>query len=255
MTGMIFAANWKMNVTPAEARAFAAAFLPLVPPRPDRTLAFFPSAVAIEAAAGTLASRADAVVGVQDVHWEPKGAFTGATSVALARGAGARCGLVGHSERRHVFGESDEDTGRKVRALLDGGLRPFLCVGEKLEEREAGATMAVVLRQLDAATRGLSSADLAQLVVAYEPVWAIGTGRNATPGDAAEVHAAIRAALGTTEVPVLYGGSVNQGNVAALLGRHEIDGVLVGGASLDPAGWAEVVGLGTRAKVDGEPAS
>lgn len=238
---MIFAANWKMNLTPSEARVFARAFLPLVVPRAGRTLAFFPSAVALEAAAAAFAARGDVLVGAQDVYWEPKGAFTGATSVALVRGAGATCALVGHSERRHVFGESDDDTRRKVRALFDGGCAPFLCVGEKLAEREAGLTTAVVLRQLDAATNGLSSAELSRLVVAYEPVWAIGTGLNATPEDAAEVHLAIRDALGTDAVPILYGGSVNKGNVAALGSRPEIDGVLVGGASLDPLGWADVV--------------
>ena len=246
---MIFAANWKMNVTPAEARAFAELFLASTPLQDGRTLAFFPSAVALESTAAAFGSRPDIQVGAQDVYWEPKGAFTGATSATLARGAGAACALVGHSERRHVFGESDADTRRKVRAVFDAGLTPYLCVGEKLEEREAGQTMGVVLRQLDAATNGLSTEELSKLIVAYEPVWAIGTGRNATPDDAAEVHLSIREALGSEVVPVLYGGSVNKGNVAALLARPEIDGVLVGGASLDPAGWAEVVALGSAAKV------
>jgi triosephosphate isomerase len=247
---MIFAANWKMHITPAEARAFAEVILSRVSAREGRSLVFFPSAVSLEAAAGAFSARTDVRVGAQDVHWEPKGAFTGAVSVLLARSAGATCALVGHSERRHVFGETEDDTRRKVRALFDGGLTPFLCVGEKLEQREAGQTTAVVLGQLDRATNGLSSDELSRLVVAYEPVWAIGTGRNATPDDAAEVHAAIRDALGTPAVPILYGGSVNKGNVADLLGRPEIDGVLVGGASLDAAGWAEVVTLGTQAKVD-----
>jgi triosephosphate isomerase len=246
---MIFAANWKMNVTPAEARVFAEAFLSRVPEAKGRTLAFFPSAVVLETTARAFGDRSDLRIGAQDVYWESKGAFTGATSAALARSAGAVCALVGHSERRHVFGETDADTQRKVRALFDAGLTPFLCVGEKLEERESGQTESVVLRQLDAATNGLSTDELARLTVAYEPVWAIGTGRNATPDDAAEVHLSIRAALGNLAVPILYGGSVNKGNVAALLSRSEIDGVLVGGASLDPAGWAEVVTLGTDAKV------
>jgi triosephosphate isomerase len=246
---MIFAANWKMNVTPAEARAFAELFLARTPLQDGRTLAFFPSAVALESTAAAFGHRADLRTGAQDVYWEPKGAFTGATSAQLARSAGAACALVGHSERRHVFGESDADTRRKVRAVFDAGLTPYLCVGETLEERESGQTTGVVLRQLDAATNGLSTEELSKLIVAYEPVWAIGTGRNATPDDAADVHLSIREALGTEEVPVLYGGSVNKGNVAALLGRPEIDGVLVGGASLDPAGWAEVVALGSAAKV------
>jgi triosephosphate isomerase len=164
--------------------------------------------------------------------------------VALAASAGASCILIGHSERRHVFGESDEDTRRKVRAVLHGGLHPFLCVGEKLEQREAGETEKVVVRQLEAACDGLSAAETGRLVIAYEPVWAIGTGRNATPDDAAAVHRTVRSVLtarGGESVPILYGGSVNQKNVQALMARPEIDGVLVGGASLDPDGWAEVV--------------
>jgi triosephosphate isomerase len=147
-----------------------------------------------------------------------------------------------------VFGESDEETGRKVCAVLGAGLTAFLCVGEKLEEREAGRTEAVVLRQLAAGLDGVAAGDLGRLVLAYEPVWAIGTGRNATPEDAARVHVALRAALvkrgAPKSVPVLYGGSVNAGNSLGLLARPEIDGVLVGGASLDPDGWAEIVGLG-----------
>lgn len=243
---MILAANWKMNIPPAEARRFAERFLDKVPPQPGRELVFFPSAVAIEAAAQGFAARPDVRIGVQDVHWEPKGAFTGATSVALATAAGAACALIGHSERRHVFGETDEDARRKLGAVLAGGLRPFLCVGEKLEERERGETESVVLRQLRAACDGLPAASLDTLVVAYEPVWAIGTGKTATPEDAAQVHRVIRGALdglGARQVPILYGGSVSAGNVQALMARPEISGVLVGGASLDPDGWAEVARL------------
>jgi triosephosphate isomerase len=246
MRPLIFAANWKMNVTPGEARAFAGRFLALTAPRPERSLWFFPSAVTLEAAAAAFASRPDIRIGAQDVYWEAKGAFTGATSVALARGAGAVGALVGHSERRHVFGETDAETGKKVRALLAAGMAPMLCVGEKLEERESGRTEAVVLRQLRAGLEGLAAAELESVVIAYEPVWAIGTGRNAMPPDAAQVHRAIRAELlrlgATARTAVLYGGSVNQGNVAALLAEAEIDGVLVGGASLDPEGWAKIVG-------------
>jgi triosephosphate isomerase (TIM) len=241
---MILAANWKMHHGPDEARRFAERFLPAVPPRAGRELVFFPSAVALEAAARAFAGRDDVRVGVQDVHWEPKGAFTGATSVPLAAAAGAVAGLVGHSERRHVFGETDEETGRKVRALLTHGLTPFLCVGEKLEEREAGKTEAVVLRQLHAACAELRADDVGRLVIAYEPVWAIGTGRNASPEDAAAVHAVLHRALaelGGPRAPILYGGSVNPGNAKALLSQPGVNGVLVGGASLDPESWAKVV--------------
>jgi triosephosphate isomerase len=150
-----------------------------------------------------------------------------------------------------VFGESDEDTRRKVRALLDGGLTPFLCVGELLEQRERGETESVVTRQLEAACSSLDGTQLERLVIAYEPVWAIGTGRNATPDDAASVHRTIRQSLsklGAPAVPILYGGSVNKGNIESLMSRPEIEGVLVGGASLDPEGWAEVVQLARKAR-------
>ena len=244
---LTFAANWKMHVPPAEARAFAERFLSLTEAAPGRSLWFFPSAVALEATAQAFAERADIQVGAQDVHWEPKGAFTGATSVPLARGAGARGALVGHSERRHVFGETDAETAKKVQALLGASMMAMLCVGEKLPEREAGQTEAVCLRQLRAGLAGVTGAQWDQIRIAYEPVWAIGTGRNATPQDAAAVHRAIRAelaALGAPgRVPVLYGGSVNKGNVLALLAEEELDGVLVGGASLDVEGWAEMVGF------------
>jgi len=245
---LIFAANWKMHIAPAEARAFAGRFLELTRPVAGRSLWFFPPAVSLEAAAQAFHGRPDVAVGAQDIHWEPKGAFTGAVSVPLAVGAGARGALVGHSERRHVFGESDVETGRKVQALLSAGLTAMLCVGEKLEEREAGQTEAVCLRQLRAGLRAVSREGWSRIVIAYEPVWAIGTGRNATPADAAQVHRAIRAELTRLEapgrIPVLYGGSVNKGNVLGLLAEEELDGVLVGGASLDPEGWSEIAGMG-----------
>ncbi len=241
---MIFAANWKMNMTPAEARRFAKVFLSAVPLEAHRQIWFFPPAVTLGVAVTAFRSRPDIRCGVQDVHWEPSGAFTGALSVPLAAGAGATLALVGHSERRQLFGETDDDTRRKVAAVLSGQLTPVLCVGETLAERERGDTMAVVLRQLEAALKGLGPEEVSRVVVAYEPVWAIGTGRNATPEDAARVHALIRATLdgfGASAPRVLYGGSVNPGNAGALLAQQEVDGVLVGGASLEPATWAEVV--------------
>jgi triosephosphate isomerase len=245
MRPLTFAANWKMHVGPAEAREFATRFLASTPAIADRTLWLFPPAVTLEAAAQAFQGRADIKVGAQDVHWEPKGAFTGAISVPLAKAAGAVGALVGHSERRHVFGETDAETAKKVRALLAGGLVPMLCVGEKLEQREAGETDAVCKRQLVAALQGLAPAEVAQVIIAYEPVWAIGTGKNATRGDAAAAHRAIRGVLASLgrvgRAAVLYGGSVNAGNIKALLGEDELDGVLVGGASLDAAGWAGIV--------------
>ena len=239
----LFAANWKMHLGPSEAREFAEKFRAAYKAAPDRETWFFPSAVSLETATTAFAGLAGARTGAQNVHWEPKGAFTGATSVPLARSAGATATLVGHSERRHVFGETDEETGRKVRAALAGGLLPVLCVGETLDERERDLTAAVVNRQLNAGVRGLEPGDLDRVVVAYEPVWAIGTGRNATPADAASVHAGIRRALmglGATGSRILYGGSVNAANVASLLAESEVDGVLVGGASLDPVAWAGI---------------
>jgi triosephosphate isomerase len=241
---LLFCANWKMYLGPAEVRDYARRFLDRYGPREDRDTWFFPSAVSVEAAAEAFRDIYATRIGVQDVHWEPNGAFTGAISVSLARAAGATTALVGHSERRHGFGESDEETGRKLRAALAGGLAPVLCVGETIEERERDQTAGVVNRQLNAGVRGLDPEQLNQVVIAYEPVWAIGTGRTATPADAAVVHLGIRRALmglGATATRILYGGSVNAGNAAALLREPEVDGVLVGGASLAPEGWADIV--------------
>ena len=248
MRRLLFAANWKMHISPPAAREYFRAFLAAYAPRADREVWFFPPGVSIEAAATAVRDRADLLVGTQHLHWEPKGAFTGETSPLLAAEAGARAALVGHSERRHVFGETDADTARKVRATLQHGLTPVLCVGETLAERDGGATFAVVTRQLSGALDGLDRDGVARVVVAYEPVWAIGTGRNATPADAAQVHRHIRSTLaerGTTASRVLYGGSVNLKNSAELLAERELDGVLVGGASLDPAAWAQLVHTGT----------
>ncbi len=241
----ILAANWKMHLGPGDARAFLKSFLNRYRPSPEQEVWFFPSAVALEAVAQLTRDRREIRVGAQNVHWEAKGAFTGELSVAMAGDAGAQAALVGHSERRHVFGETDEETGRKVRAVLDGDLTPMLCVGETIAQRDAGETLQVVDRQLDVLT-GLDAATLGQIVIAYEPVWAIGTGRTATPNDAAEVHAHIRRwMVGRGAAPrairVLYGGSVKPGNAADLLSQPDIDGVLVGGASLDPESWSAIV--------------
>jgi triosephosphate isomerase (TIM) len=247
MRQLLFAANWKMHLGPQEARRYVKAFRTAYQPHPDRTVWFFPPAASLEAVAGSLHGRTDLLAGVQDIHWEAKGAFTGAISGAIAREAGARAALVGHSERRHLFGETDEETGRKVAAALTAGLLPVLCVGETMAQRDAGETLAVVTRQLEAALGERDAGGLAKVTVAYEPVWAIGTGRNATPSDAAAVHREIRRWLterGAAQPRVLYGGSVNLKNAGELLVERELDGVLVGGASLDPAGWAELVRSG-----------
>ena len=243
MRRLLFAANWKMNLGPEESRAFCRRFRECFAPSPVRDTWFFPSAVSLEATAKALEDWPNTKVGAQDVHWEPKGAYTGAISVALARSTGASAALVGHSERRHGFGESDADTARKLRAVLSGGMAPILCVGETLAQRERNETEAVVTRQLVTAVEGLDPEQLSTCVIAYEPVWAIGTGRNATPKDAAAVHRGIRSRLqqlGATATRILYGGSVTQANVTSLIAEPEIDGVLVGGASLDPEGWAQI---------------
>lgn len=244
---LVFAANWKMHYGPVAAREFMDRFLSLTSPREGRTLWFFPPGPSLPATAERLRSRRDAHAGAQNVYWEPQGAFTGEVSVGIVREAGAAGALVGHSERRHVFGETNEDAGRKVRAVLNGALTPMLCVGELLAEREAGRTEAVCLEQLRAGLRGLSGDQVGRVLVAYEPVWAIGTGRNATAADAGHVHRILRAelvTLGAAEPVILYGGSANLGNAEALLAEPEIDGVLVGGASLDPVKWAELVAVG-----------
>ena len=245
---LIYAANWKMHLGPSAGRDFLTRFLQVTSPAAGRRLWFFPPAVTIAALAEASSGREDVTIGAQNVHWEPKGAFTGELSIPLVMEAGARAALIGHSERRHLFGETDEQVARKLAAALKANLMPLVCVGETLAERESGRTEQVVTRQVGALHDRIGADDWGRVVLAYEPVWAIGTGRNATPDDAAQVHELIRFELGRRGVPgrltILYGGSVNQGNVLSLLARPELDGVLVGGASLDPDGWAELVGLG-----------
>jgi triosephosphate isomerase len=250
----VFAANWKMNHAPADAEAFMRQFLDYFPRTQDRTVIFFPPALSLAAVVTALKERTDIKVGVQNVHWEPLGAYTGENSAAIARGAGAKFVLVGHSERRHVFGETDEQAGKKLGAAIRAGLTPILCVGETLAQREAGETHAVVLRQLRAGLAGADAAHVAACLIAYEPVWAIGTGKTATPADASDVHAVIRkelrelAAERGEGISILYGGSVNRGNAQSLLAAPDVDGLLVGGASLDAEGWAAI----TRSRPTGE---
>jgi triosephosphate isomerase len=242
----VFAANWKMNLGPTEARAFITAFAARWTPRTDRSIIFFAPAISLETVVDAIASRRDLDAGVQNIWTEDRGAFTGETSAPMAKDARAKYALVGHSERRHVFGETDEQTAKKCAAAARSGLVPILCVGELLSEREAGSTNAVVLRQLRAGLADLSPDVVAAMAIAYEPVWAIGTGRTATPDDASEVHAEIRRALGehagkaSSEVPILYGGSVNASNAQALMAADGVGGLLVGGASLDVDGWARI---------------
>ncbi len=246
MIAPIFAANWKMNNGPTTAREFMLSFCSQYPRQNDRTIVFFPPALSLHAVAAAMGDRRDILLGVQNVHWEDQGAFTGELSVPLARDAGARLVLVGHSERRHVFGETDEECALKCAAVERGGLTPMLCVGETLDERDAGAAEDTVTRQLRAGLSRMTQLQHRPITIAYEPVWAIGTGRNATPEDAAAMHAVIRAQLDdlcgdrSRATSILYGGSVNPGNAASLLAAPGVNGLLVGGASLDPGTWLAI---------------
>lgn len=244
----VFAANWKMHHGPTAAAEFIRSFVASYPKHNDRTVVFFPPSLSVAAVRSAVRERGDLLLGVQNIHWEAQGPFTGEISASMARDAGATVVLIGHSERRHVFGETDEECGKKVVAAEKAGLAPMLCVGEKLEERESGETEAVVVRQLRAGLAGLPRGYSGSLVIAYEPVWAIGTGRTATPADAAAVHKVLRSELAFTvgdragRIPILYGGSVNQANAPALLAAENVDGLLVGGASLDPSTWLSIAG-------------
>jgi len=230
----------------SEARALAEELAMGLPAGKEPKVAVFPSYISLAAVSEVLrgASR-QVIVGAQNIHFEKEGPYTGEVSADMVRSAGGEAVLLGHSERRHIFAETDDVVGKKVARALDAGLIPVLCVGEKLEEREAGETCSVVARQLEAGLQGVStSAELARVVIAYEPVWAIGTGKTATPAQGQEVHKFIRAELGKAfasrheskdraeETLVLYGGSVKPENSADLLSQADIDGLLVGGASL-----------------------
>jgi len=243
----VLAANWKMHHGPTAAKSFIEGFLSGYAPREDRTVIIFPGAVAVSLVAAATAGRKDVLAGIQNIHWAEKGAFTGEISAGMARDAGARVTLVGHSERRHVFGETDAQVAKKCAAAARTGLAFILCVGETIVQREAGETTSVVRRQLRdglSQTPNLISADF---LLAYEPVWAIGTGLTASADDASAIHTLLRAELrdmiGTRadDIPILYGGSVNVGNAASLLAAPEIDGLLVGGASLEVSSWLTIV--------------
>lgn len=247
---VVVAANWKMHMTPPEVEPYFAAFRRALPRRGGERVVVFPPFPLLEAAVRAAGESLE--IGAQNCHWEPSGAFTGEVSVPMLVAVGARLVLVGHSERRQLFGETDVVCARKVRAVLAGGLTAMLCVGETIEERDAGRQRAVVIRQLTRALDGLPGGG-ERLLIAYEPVWAIGTGRTASPEDAQTMHAAIRESLttvlgarGAERTPILYGGSVKPENAADLLARPDIDGALVGGASLSPEGFAAIVATGAE---------
>ena len=241
------AGNWKMHLNRAQAAALARGLAEEVGSVREVTLAVCPSFVYLEAVASALAT-STIKVGAQDMYFEPEGAFTGEVSGPMLTDVGCTYVILGHSERRHVLGETDDLINRKVKAALGCALRPILCVGELLGQREAGETQAVVRRQVEAGLAGVSAEDLSRVTIAYEPVWAIGTGRTASPGQAAEVHAFIREVVGSRYGPeaaqaltIQYGGSVKPGNAGDLLREAEIDGALVGGASLEVESFAAIV--------------
>ncbi len=241
------AGNWKLNLGPPEAERLAGSLRAHLGGVSEVDLAVFPTTLSLLPVLARLeGSRIE--VGIQDAHPAPSGAFTGANSPAMARAAGCTRLLVGHSERRQVFGETDDQTRAKVQAAFEHALLPILCVGETLAQREAGEVEAVVHGQLAAGLEGLSSDQVAAVTVAYEPVWAIGTGHTATPEQAQEVHASLRAwirahhpAYVAEELRLQYGGSVKPANAAHLLACPDIDGALVGGASLDADAFAAIV--------------
>lgn len=247
MRRKLIAANWKMYKTPEEARAFVAAFLPLVKNVRHAEIVVCPPFVCLPAVAVDLQGTPIGVGG-QNMFWEKEGAYTGEISAAMLRAAGCSHVIIGHSERRQYFGETDDTVNRKLRYALAADLQPIVCVGEVLQEREAGLTEEVLARQCNIAFSEISTLEAAPLIVAYEPVWAIGTGKTATPEMAAEAHRVVRAeaakAFGdepAANLRILYGGSVKPENAKALMSQREIDGALVGGASLDPKSFAAIV--------------
>lgn len=238
MRRKLIAGNWKMNLTRAEAVELARGILRETSSIEGVEIAVFPPFVYVDAVRQVLAGSRVAW-GLQNVSYEPNGAFTGEISVAMAQDLGCKHVILGHSERRHKLGETDETINKKTVAALSGGLLPIVCVGETLAEREAGQTMQVISAQVAGSLANLTAEQMTRVVIAYEPVWAIGTGRNATPEQAEEVHLALRNLLAARynaevaqKVRIQYGGSVKASNARDLLSQPDIDGALVGGASL-----------------------
>ncbi len=243
----LIAGNWKMFKGVADAVAYAKEFRALAKDLTQVELVIAPPFTAIHGVADALRNSGIATAG-QDCFWEKEGAFTGAVSAAMLKEAGAELVILGHSERRRVFGDTDADVTRKIHAAYAAGLAPIACIGETLEEREADRTFEVLDTQLRAVIDGVSPEQFGTMVIAYEPVWAIGTGRNATPEQAQEAHAHVRARLrgwlgadAADKCQILYGGSVKPDNARAILQQPDVDGALVGGASLDPQGFFKIV--------------
>lgn len=252
----LMAANWKMHLLRREAKTLVEDLLKECTPVQGREVLICPPAQHLTEVAALLKGQSGVYLGAQNCHWEEQGAFTGEISPAMVRDTGATHVLVGHSERRAMFGDTDENCRKKVAAAAEAGLIPVLCVGELLEEREAGQTEQVIVGQLKAALKGFSLDSGSKLVIAYEPVWAIGTGRTATPQDANAAMGSLRAALAelygeriANQMRILYGGSVKPDNVDSLMSQENIDGALVGGASLKADSFARIVGFQTAQEV------
>ena len=243
----VIAGNWKMYKTIAEAAAYVDKLKPVAARARQCEVVIAPAFTAL-AAAAQAARGSEVKVAAQDVHWDKEGAHTGDVSAPMLVEAGATHVIIGHSERRRDHGETDEQVSRKLKAALTAGLTPIICVGETLGEREAGNTRQVLDRQFAGGFFGLTPPEFSRILIAYEPVWAIGTGRTATPEMAAESHRVIRELArrqfgdaGASDVRILYGGSVKPDNIGGLMAQEEIDGALVGGASLDVGSFAEIV--------------
>jgi triosephosphate isomerase len=243
----IIAGNWKMFKTRSETSAFFDTLIPEIQNVEHCDIVVAPAFTALATAAEEV-DGTRVTIAAQDVHWEAEGAFTGEVSVRMLLDAGCTYTIVGHSERRQYFGETDESVEKKTRTAVRGGLNAIVCVGETLAERDADRALEVVRRQIRAGLGRLTESDLSHIIVAYEPVWAIGTGRTATPEIAGEMHAEIRRtfaaiynAAAAEGLRILYGGSVKPDNISALMKQGDIDGALVGGASLDPASFAAII--------------
>jgi triosephosphate isomerase len=241
------AGNWKMYKTPAETTAFFEKFRPLAGNASHCEVVICPPFIDLAAAVAAV-NGSSIRIGAQNVAWAKEGAFTGEICGSMIASIGATHALVGHSERRQYFAETDETVLKRTQAALESGLTPIVCVGERLEEREGGRTAAVLEEQFRGGIAGLTEQQFAKIVIAYEPVWAIGTGKTATPEIAADAHRTIRAAVrekfgkeAADAIRILYGGSVKPDNTKTLMAQPEIDGVLVGGASLDPVSFASIV--------------
>jgi triosephosphate isomerase len=245
------AANWKMYKTAQQTTSFFERFLPLATNAAHCDVVIFPVSIAVPAAVQAIRGT-ELSIGGQNLFWAKEGAFTGEVSADMFRAAGATWALVGHSERRQYFHEKDAEVLKKTQAALEAGLTPIVCMGERLEDHQSGKTNDVLVRQFAAGVAGLTEEQFARVNIAYEPIWAIGTGQTATPEIASDAHKLIRCEaekrFGTEaaqQVRIIYGGSVKPDNIAGLMSEHEIDGVLVGGASLDPESFAKIVNAGS----------